>query len=89
MFTWPIAVDVAHDVAAIPGSGDVPIVFTHVADVARFVAASLGLPEGRWDPDSYVVGDRLTWNEFLELAEEAKGRLFPHLTPLPTPQGCC
>jgi hypothetical protein len=39
--------------------------------VARFVAASLDLP--KWDPTYTIVGDKLTWNEFLSIAEEAKG----------------
>lgn len=63
--------DIANNAAAIPGSGDVPAVFTHTSDVARFVAASLDLDH--WDSVHYVIGDRVTWNEFLRLAEEAKG----------------
>ncbi|KAK4248804.1 isoflavone reductase [Corynascus novoguineensis] len=69
--TW---LDMAHGAAAIPGSGDVPVVFTHTADVARFVAASLDLP--RWERETFVLGDRLTWNQFLRLAEEARGIKF-------------
>lgn len=67
-----LVLDVPNNAAAIPGTGDEPVVFTHTTDVARFVAASLALE--RWEPVSYVVGDRVTWNEFLHLAEEAKGR---------------
>ncbi|KAL6401271.1 hypothetical protein AUP68_15138 [Ilyonectria robusta] len=64
----------ANNTAAILGSGDVPVVFTHTADVAKFVAASLALSQ--WEPDTYVIGDKLTWHEFLPLAEAAKGVKF-------------
>lgn len=63
--------DIAHNKAALPGSGDVPVVFTHTRDVAKCVAASLDLAE--WEKETYVKGDRLTWNEFVTLAEEVKG----------------
>jgi len=75
--TW---LDMAHGAAAIPGSGDVPVVFTHTADVARFVAASLDLP--RWERETFVQGDRLTWNQFLRLAEEARGKYPYSCSPL-------
>ncbi|KAH6623331.1 hypothetical protein F5144DRAFT_358142 [Chaetomium tenue] len=66
--------DIANNAAAIPGSGNTPAVFTHTTDVARFVAASLDLP--KWEPDTYIFGDRVTWNEFLHWAEDAKGTKF-------------
>ncbi|KAL1838205.1 hypothetical protein VTJ49DRAFT_2932 [Mycothermus thermophilus] len=69
-----IAVDIAHNTAAIPGSGDVPVVFTHTWDIAKFVAALVDAP--KWERDSYIIGDRLTWNEFVRLAEEVKGAKF-------------
>ena len=66
-------VDIKHNVAAIPGFGDMPIIFTLTADIAKFAAASLSLE--KWDPISYIIGDRVTWNEFVRLAEAAKGRI--------------
>ncbi|KXX76833.1 Isoflavone reductase IRL [Madurella mycetomatis] len=66
--------DIPNDAAAIPGSGNTHALFTHTNDVGRFVAASLDLPE--WEPETFVFGDRVTWNEFLHLAEEAKGTKF-------------
>ncbi|GLA26495.1 hypothetical protein AnigIFM63326_003655 [Aspergillus niger] len=68
------AVDVANNVAAIPGSGDVPIVFTHTFDVAKFVAALVGVPN--WPERSTVIGDKKSWNEFIAIAEEVKGVKF-------------
>jgi hypothetical protein len=66
-------VDMVHHAAALPGTGDVPVVFTHTADVARFVAASLDL--STWEPETWVAGDKVTWNEFVRLAEQATGRV--------------
>ncbi|OQE24241.1 hypothetical protein PENFLA_c010G03236 [Penicillium flavigenum] len=68
------AVDVANNVAAIPGSGDVPIVFTHTFDVAKFVASLVSVPD--WPERSTVIGDKKSWNEFVAIAEEVKGVKF-------------
>ncbi|KAK8107510.1 isoflavone reductase like P3 [Apiospora kogelbergensis] len=67
-------VDLPHRAAAIPGSGHVPVVFTYSSDIARYVARLVGLP--KWDKDSFIVGDKVTWNEFLGFAEEATGNTF-------------
>lgn len=91
-FAWPhlrshlkpnvFAIDVAHRAAAIPGAGDVPVTFTYTFDVARYVVAALDL--AAWPEESCVAGDTLTWNEFLALAEEARGELhFPKREFLP------
>jgi nucleoside-diphosphate-sugar epimerase len=66
--------DMANNAAALPGSGNTPAIFTHTTDVARFVAASLDLP--RWEPETFVFGDRATWNEIIEWAEEVKGSVY-------------
>jgi hypothetical protein len=34
-------VDIANNAAAIPGTGNEPVVFSHTSDVAKLVAASL------------------------------------------------
>lgn len=57
--------------AAIPGSGNVPVVFSHTFDVAKFVGALLTLE--KWPLESYIMGDKMTWNQFLQLAEEVRG----------------
>ncbi|KAF5227773.1 hypothetical protein FANTH_14679 [Fusarium anthophilum] len=69
-----LVLDIPHNMAAIPGIGDVPVVFTHTRDVARFVASSLDLK--KWEPRYYIVGDRMTWNNFLHIVEEVKGTTF-------------
>ncbi|KAF4460371.1 NAD(P)-binding [Fusarium albosuccineum] len=69
-----IYVDAAHGKAAIPGSGKVPNQFVYSLDVAKFVVASLALP--KWDKRSYIIGDRVTWNDFVAILEAAKGVKF-------------
>ncbi|KAH7121675.1 hypothetical protein EDB81DRAFT_700618 [Dactylonectria macrodidyma] len=67
-------IDMAHDMAAIPGSGDTPVTFTHTFDLAKYVDRVLDL--SKWDPEYYVIGDKVTWNQFVEIAEKAKGTKF-------------
>lgn len=74
MGVFPLVVDMSHNAAAIPGSGNVPVVFTHTTDVARF-AASL-LSQDTWPAESFAVGEKLTWRDFVRVAEEAKGEKF-------------
>ncbi|KIX08860.1 uncharacterized protein Z518_03517 [Rhinocladiella mackenziei CBS 650.93] len=69
-----ICVDMQSNVAGIPGSGDVPVTFTYTFDIAKFTIASLSLP--KWPKESYIIGDKVTWNEFIQIAEEAKGVKF-------------
>lgn len=69
-----VVIDMANNAAAIPGSGDVPVAFTYTVDLAKFVSASLSLP--KWQPETYLVGDKLTWNQLLAVAEAAKGTKF-------------
>ncbi|PIG88671.1 hypothetical protein AARAC_000514, partial [Aspergillus arachidicola] len=68
------AVDIANNTAAIPGSGNVPVVFTHTFDVAQYVAALIG--EEKWNERSIIIGDKLTWNDLVSLAETTKGTKF-------------
>lgn len=68
-----MAVDMQNEFAALPGTGSTPISFIHTVDIAKFVAASLNLP--KWDEESYILGDRLTWNDFVKTAEEVKGNI--------------
>ncbi|KAH8748111.1 hypothetical protein F5883DRAFT_509355 [Diaporthe sp. PMI_573] len=72
--TLTIMVDVANNAAGIPGSGDVPVAFIYTLDLAKFVAASLALP--KWRRETYLVGDKMTLNRLVELAESVKGVTF-------------
>ncbi|KAI1374560.1 NAD(P)-binding protein [Hypoxylon crocopeplum] len=69
-----MVLDIVAAKAAIPGSGDVPGVFTYSQDVGKFVAALLTLPE--WEKESYIIGEKLTWSECLRLAEDVRGTKF-------------
>lgn len=64
-------VDMAGKSASIPGDGKQKMTFTYSLDVAKFVIAALDLP--KWDRDTIVIGDKMTWEEFVKLAEEARG----------------
>ncbi|OAL49202.1 NAD(P)-binding protein [Pyrenochaeta sp. DS3sAY3a] len=74
MGIFPVVVDMVNNAAAIPGSGDVPVAFTHTTDVAHFVLSLLDL--ATWQLESTIVGEKLTWNEFVAIAEEVKGVKF-------------
>ncbi|KAF2846619.1 NAD(P)-binding protein [Plenodomus tracheiphilus IPT5] len=71
---FPIVIDLANNAAAIPGSGNTSVVLTYSFDIGRFVAALLS--ESKWDKRSVVIGDRVTWNEFLQISESVKGTKF-------------
>lgn len=71
MANW---VDLDNFFAAIPGDGCTPMVLTHSRDIARFVVAVLGIP--RWGKRYHLVGDRLTVNDFVRIAEETSGHSF-------------
>jgi hypothetical protein len=75
---FTMVLDIANNAAAIPGSGDVPITFTHTKDTAKFVAASLDLE--KWDEESFVMGEKLTFNEALKVVEDVKGMFFLSLS---------
>lgn len=65
------AVDIANCTAAIPGSGNVPMVFTYTFDVAQYVAALID--EEKWNERSIIIGDKLTWNDLVSLTKAIKG----------------
>lgn len=75
--SFPALMDIPGNTAAIPGDGNTPITFTHTSDVGKFVAASLDLDA--WDRISVVIGDKMTMNEAVRLAEETKGKKFCNL----------
>jgi hypothetical protein len=69
-----LALDIDGDAAAIPGDGKYPVYFTHTTDLAKYVAALLGL--GRWEKKYFVYADKMSWNEAVIVAEAAKGVKF-------------
>ncbi|KAH7384598.1 hypothetical protein BKA66DRAFT_462497 [Pyrenochaeta sp. MPI-SDFR-AT-0127] len=70
----PRVIDIAQNAAAIPASGNVPVVFSYSFDVGRFIAALLS--QSKWEKESVIIGDKITWNDFLALAERVKGVKF-------------
>lgn len=75
----PLVIDMANKVVATPGDGNAPVTFTYSFDLARFIVAASDLE--KWEEESRVVGDEVTWNEFVALAEvclgkRAKGRRY-------------
>lgn len=76
-----LVVDMAAKKAAIPGTGEVPVTFTYSQDVAKFTAKLLTLD--KWETESFIVGERLTWNEFVKVAEDVTGTSFKPLGTLP------
>lgn len=67
-----IVLDLAKNAAAIPGNGNVPVTFSYTFDVAKFLIAALDLDH--WPKQMRICGDTITWNEFISLAEEMKGK---------------
>ncbi|KAI1395075.1 NAD(P)-binding protein [Hypoxylon fuscum] len=67
-------VDMSHDAASIPGAGNTPVVYSHTSDIGELINASLDLP--RWEPETFICCDKVTLNEFVRLAEAAKGTKF-------------
>ncbi|KAK0622436.1 hypothetical protein B0T14DRAFT_148624 [Immersiella caudata] len=66
------AIGLSANTAAIPGSGEVPAVFTHSWDVAWYVAKLIDSPK-TWKRKPSTIGDKITRDEFVRrIAEEAK-----------------
>jgi uncharacterized protein YbjT (DUF2867 family) len=70
----PFLIDLKARSALIPGNGSQKVAFTNMRDIGKFVAASLDLPH--WEPDSRIVGDKLSYEEVVTLAERITGHSF-------------
>lgn len=66
------AIDLQAGTAIVPGDGSQKVVLTTMQDIGRFVTASLDLP--KWQPESRIVGDRLSFMEVVVLVKEICGR---------------
>ncbi|KAH6983867.1 hypothetical protein EDB80DRAFT_691677 [Ilyonectria destructans] len=75
-----VVIDMEHNMAAIPGSGNTPIAFTHSLDIGRYVDAALDLE--KWDSSYRIVGDKSTWNDFVKSAQAAKDFTDPSGSPM-------
>jgi hypothetical protein len=72
---FPLVIDIQGNAAGIPGTGNESIVFTHTSDVSKYVA-ELVLDSKPWNKTSTIIGDKITWNEFVKIAENVKGTKF-------------
>lgn len=68
----PFALDLQAGTLVVPGDGSQKVVSTTMQDIGRFVASSLNLPA--WEPDSRIVGDKMSCNEIPHLVKKVTGR---------------
>jgi nucleoside-diphosphate-sugar epimerase len=77
LFPYVFGIDIANGVAAIPGDGNDVICMTYTYDLANYMVKLLELDE--WPEFSVFVGDEVTYNEILAIAEDIRGRLGRNL----------
>ncbi|KAF9890593.1 hypothetical protein FE257_005724 [Aspergillus nanangensis] len=70
----PLFLDIPNNASATPGSGNTPVGLSYSIDVGNFVAALID--ETNWEKENFIIPDKVTWNEFVKIAEEAKGVKF-------------
>ncbi|EKV16009.1 NmrA-like [Penicillium digitatum] len=71
---FTFGVDIFSGTAAIPGDGNNVICMTYTYDMAIYLAKALELDE--WPEFSVIVGDEVTYNQVLGMAEEFTGKKF-------------
>jgi nucleoside-diphosphate-sugar epimerase len=62
--------------ATIPGTGEELVAWTHTLDVARFVSRASSMQPGSWKEHSWIVGDKVTFNQILAAVEKARAVKF-------------
>lgn len=68
----PLIVDIKGGSASIPGDGSGKIAFTDMRDIGKYVTAALDFE--KWDEDSFIVGEKLSVNEFVKKVERVTGK---------------
>ncbi|KAF7585968.1 hypothetical protein BBP40_009759 [Aspergillus hancockii] len=71
---FTFGIDIASCQAAIPGDGNDVLCMTYTYDMAAFMVRLLD--EEKWPEFSVIVGDQITYNQLLQLAEQIRGRKF-------------
>ncbi|KAF8586870.1 NAD-P-binding protein, partial [Ramaria rubella] len=71
---FKFAVDVENGTARVPGTGDQKVIYTRAEDIGAFVAASLDLKT--WPRRSRMVGEAISHNKVISIAEKLRGRKF-------------
>lgn len=69
-----IMIDIPHQKAAIAGDGNALMACTFSKDVGYYVAALLDTPAEMWPKDAICVGERLSANSLLQMAEKVTGK---------------
>ena len=69
---FTFGIDIPSGTAAIPGDGNNVICMTYTYDMATYLVKALDLDE--WPEFSLIVGDEVTYNQILKMAEEFTGK---------------
>lgn len=68
---YTFGIDIGSSTAAIPGDGNDVLCMTYTYDMADYLVKLLALDE--WSEFTVIVGDEVTYNQILEMAEEVCG----------------
>ncbi|KAJ5228551.1 hypothetical protein N7489_009259 [Penicillium chrysogenum] len=71
---FTFGIDIPSGTAAIPGDGNNVICMTYTYDMAVYLVKALDLDD--WPEFSVIVGDEVTYNQLLAMAEEFTGKEF-------------
>ncbi|CAI7667760.1 uncharacterized protein N7487_006477 [Penicillium crustosum] len=71
---FAFGIDISSGTAAIPGDGNNVICMTYTYDMATYLVKALDLDE--WPEFTVIVGDEVTYNQVLSMAEEFTGKKF-------------
>lgn len=71
---FTFGIDISSGAAAIPGDGNNVICMTYTYDMATYLVKVLDLDE--WPEFTVIVGDEVTYNQVLGMAEEFTGKKF-------------
>lgn len=69
---YTFGISLSDRIAAIPGDGNDIICMTYTYDMANYVVKLFDLDE--WPEFSVIVGDQVTYNQLLQMAEEIRGK---------------
>lgn len=69
---FAFGIDISSGTAAIPGDGNNVICMTYTYDMATYLVKALDLDE--WPEFTVIVGDEVTYNQVLSMAEEFTGK---------------
>ena len=75
---YTFGINIAAREAAIPGDGNDVICMTYTRDMAIYVVKILDLD--KWPEFSVMVGDEVTYNQILGMAEEITGTYYWNFT---------